>query len=107
MAADLAQRRATQPLNEPSFGSTFTNPPGDFAGRLLEGAGLKGHRIGGAAWSEVHANFVVNRGGARARDVLALLNLARARVRERFGVVLEPEVRLAGEFLADERVEPI
>jgi UDP-N-acetylmuramate dehydrogenase len=107
MRADLERRRATQPLSEPSFGSTFRNPPGDYAGRLLEAAGLKGHRIGGAMWSDVHANFVVNRGGASARDVLALLNLARSRVKERFGVVLELEVQLVGEFLADERVEPL
>jgi UDP-N-acetylmuramate dehydrogenase len=107
MRADVARRRATQPLSEPTFGSTFRNPVGAFAGQLVEAVGLKGHRIGGAAWSELHANFVVNRGGATARDVLALLNLARARVRERFGVVLEPEVRLLGEFLADEVVVPV
>jgi UDP-N-acetylmuramate dehydrogenase len=73
----------------------------------MEAAGLKGQAAGGAMWSTVHANFVVNRGGARARDVLALLNLARARVRERSGVVLEPEVRLAGEFLEDEGLQPV
>jgi UDP-N-acetylmuramate dehydrogenase len=106
MRADLDHRRATQPLSEPTFGSTFTNPPGDFAGRLIEAAGLKGHVAGGAMWSTVHANFVVNRGGATARDVLALVNLARSRVMERFGVRLEPEVRLAGEFLEDERIDP-
>jgi UDP-N-acetylmuramate dehydrogenase len=106
MQADLARRRATQPLSEPTFGSTFRNPPGDFAGRLIEAVGLKGHRVGGALWSEVHANFIVNRGGATARDVLRLVNLARARVRERFGLLLEPEVRLAGEFLEDERIAP-
>jgi len=98
MQADKEKRRATQPYDKPTFGSTFTNPPGDFAGRLIEAAGLKGHRIGGAVWSPVHANFVSNLGGATARDVLALMNLARARVRERFGIVLETEVRLAGAF---------
>jgi UDP-N-acetylmuramate dehydrogenase len=102
MRADVEKRRATQPYTQPTFGSTFRNPPGDHAGRLIEAAGLKGHRIGGAIWSPVHANFVVNVGGATARDVLALLNLARARVRERFGVTLHPEVRLAGEFAPDE-----
>ncbi len=66
--------------------------------------GLKGHRVGQATWSEVHANFIVNLGGATARDVLALVNLARARVRDAFGVTLEPEVRLAGDFLDDERI---
>jgi UDP-N-acetylmuramate dehydrogenase len=107
MRADLDHRRATQPLSEPTFGSTFTNPPGDFAGRLIEAAGLKGRAAGGAMWSTVHANFVVNRGGATARNVLSLLNLARARVMELFGVRLEPEVRLAGEFLEDERIDPL
>jgi UDP-N-acetylmuramate dehydrogenase len=98
MRQDRERRRATQPLDRPTFGSTFTNPPGDFAGRLIEAVGLKGHRIGGAVWSPVHANFVTNLGGATARDVLALLALARARVAERFGIRLEAEVRLMGEF---------
>ncbi len=98
MREDRERRRATQPLDRPTFGSTFTNPPGDHAGRLIEAAGLKGHRIGDAVWSPVHANFVTNLGGATARDVLALLALARARVAERFGVRLEAEVRLMGEF---------
>jgi UDP-N-acetylmuramate dehydrogenase len=107
MRADVARRRATQPLGEPTFGSTFRNPVGAYAGQLIEAVGLKGHRVGGALWSDVHANFVVNRGGATARDVLALVNLARSRVKARFGVVLEPEVRLLGEFLADEAIEPV
>jgi UDP-N-acetylmuramate dehydrogenase len=104
MRADVARRRATQPLTQPTFGSTFRNPPGRHAGQLIEAVGLKGHRVGNAAWSDVHANFVVNLGGATAREVLALVNLARARVRERFGIVLEPEVRLMGEFADDERI---
>ncbi len=104
MQADREHRRRTQPLDKPTFGSTFVNPPGDFAGRLVEAVGLKGHRVGNATWSDVHANFVSNLGGATARDVLALVNLARARVKEAFGILLEPEVRLAGEFLADERI---
>jgi UDP-N-acetylmuramate dehydrogenase len=104
MQADVAKRRATQPYTQPTFGSTFRNPPGEHAGRLVEAAGLKGHRVGGAIWSPVHANFVVNVGGATARDVLALVNLARARVLERFGISLQPEVRLAGEFAPDERI---
>jgi len=107
MRADLAKRRATQPLTEPTFGSTFRNPPGDHAGRLIEAVRLKGHAIGGAMWSTLHANWVVNRGGARAADVLGLVNLARSRVKEAFGLVLEPEVRLAGEFLAGERIEAL
>ena len=98
MQEDRDRRRRTQPLDKPSFGSTFRNPPGEYAGRLVEAVGLKGHRVGGAMWSDVHANFVVNVGGATARDVLALVNLARARVKERFGIVLETEVRLVGEF---------
>ncbi len=106
MKADLERRRATQPLTQPTFGSTFANPPGDHAGRLIEAVGLKGHRVGNATWSPVHANFVTNLGGASARDVLALVNLARRRVQERFGVTLEPEVRLVGEFLADELLVP-
>ncbi len=105
MAADLARRRETQPLDQPTFGSTFRNPPGGFAGALLEAAGLKGHRLGGAAWSERHANFVVNLGGATAADVLGLLALARRRVRERAGVHLEAEVRLLGEFEPAQRAE--
>lgn len=104
MEADKEYRRRTQPLTQPSWGSTFRNPPGDHAGRLLEAAGLKGHRIGGAMWSDVHANFVTNLGGATAADCLALIRLARQRVRERFGVELELEVRLAGEFGPDEGV---
>ncbi len=104
MKADVDRRRATQPYDRPTFGSTFRNPPGDFAGRLMEAAGLKGHRLGNAQWSDVHANFVVNVGGASAGDVLALVRLARARVREQFGVELEPEVRLAGDFAAGETI---
>ncbi len=102
MQADRERRRRTQPLDRPTFGSTFRNPPGDFAGRLIEAVGLKGHRVGNATWSDVHANFVSNLGGATARDVLALLNLARSRVKEAFGIVLEAEVRLLGEFLAED-----
>jgi UDP-N-acetylmuramate dehydrogenase len=102
MQADREHRRRTQPLDKPTFGSTFVNPPGDFAGRLIEEVGLKGHRVGNATWSNVHANFVSNLGGATASDVLALVNLARSRVKERFGIALETEVRLVGEFLADE-----
>jgi UDP-N-acetylmuramate dehydrogenase len=100
MEADLARRRATQPLSQPSFGSTFWNPPGRFAGQLIEAVGLKGHRVGNAMWSDVHANFLVNLGGATARDVLQLMRLARARVKAEFGVRLEAEVKLVGAFVA-------
>ena len=102
MEADVAHRRRTQPLHQPSFGSTFWNPPGHFAGQLIEAVGLKGHRVGGAMFSTLHANFVVNLGEATARDVLALIGLARARVEQAFGVRLGTEVRLLGQFDGDE-----
>jgi len=95
--AGLARRAATQPLNVPSCGSVFKNPPGDFAGRLIEAAGLKGHRVGGAQISPVHANFIANTGGATAGDVLELIRVAQARVREHSGTRLEREVRIVGE----------
>lgn len=90
----LAHRRATQPIDVPSCGSVFRNPPGDFAGRLIESAGLKGAREGAAEISRVHANFIVNHGGATAADVLRLIARARRTVAERTGVVLETEVQL-------------
>lgn len=102
MREDRDRRRRTQPLDRPTFGSTFTNPPGDHAGRLIEAVGLKGHRVGNATWSDVHANFIVNLGGATAADVLALIRLARARVAEGCGIRLETEVRFLGEFVAGE-----
>ncbi|HET9849033.1 MAG TPA: UDP-N-acetylmuramate dehydrogenase [Candidatus Dormibacteraeota bacterium] len=89
-------RRATQPIEERSLGSTFKNPPGDSAGRLIDAAGLKGFRIGGAQVSPKHANFIVNLGGATADDVLALVAEMRRRVLERFGIELEPEIRVIG-----------
>ncbi len=102
MREDRDRRRRTQPLDRPTFGSTFTNPPGDHAGRLIESVGLKGHRVGNATWSDVHANFIVNLGGAAAADVLALIRLARRRVQERYGIRLDTEVRFVGEFVAGE-----
>jgi UDP-N-acetylmuramate dehydrogenase len=96
---DLRTRRAArQPRGLPNAGSVFKNPPGNFAGRLLERVGLKGARMGGAAFSGQHANFIVNLGGARADEVRALIELARSRVMESTGVALEPEVRLIGEW---------
>ncbi len=92
----LAHRRRTQPV-EASAGSIFRNPSGDYAGRLIDVAGLKGARVGGAMISPLHGNFIVNVGGARARDVLALIRLARERVREQFGVDLETEILILGE----------
>jgi UDP-N-acetylmuramate dehydrogenase len=93
-----AKRVARQPRNVPNAGSIFKNPPGNFAGRLLEGAGLKGTRLGGAAFSEQHANFIVNLGGAQAAEVRALIEMARNKVKEQSGVWLEPEVRLVGDW---------
>lgn len=92
----LARRADTQPLDVPSCGSVFKNPPHHFAGQLIEAAGLKGERQGGAQISKVHANFIVNTGGATATDVLALIGRARAVVRCRTGILLEPEVRIWG-----------
>ena len=94
MRRHLDHRRATQPVNVPSCGSVFKNPPGDHAGRLIEAAGLKGRTSGGARISDLHANFIVNRGEATATDVLRLIELARDEVERRFGVHLETEVRL-------------
>ena len=97
--AELRAKRASrQPRGVPNAGSIFKNPPGNFAGKLLEGAGLKGTRLGGAAFSDQHANFIVNLGGAQAAEVLALIDLARVKVKEQSGVLLEPEVRLVGDW---------
>ena len=93
-----AKRAARQPRDVPNAGSIFKNPPGNFAGRLLENAGLKGTRLGGAAFSDRHANFIVNLGSARADEVRALMELARNKVKEVAGVCLEPEVKLVGEW---------
>jgi len=93
-----AKRAARQPRGVPNAGSIFKNPPGNFAGKLLEGAGLKGTRLGGAAFSDQHANFIVNLGGAQAAEVRALIDMARNRVKEQSGVWLEPEVRLVGDW---------
>ena len=94
----LERRKATQPLDQPSCGSTFKNPPGDAAGRLIEAAGLKGHRIGGAMISEKHANFFINTGGATATALRELILLARDTVWQQSGIVLEPEVRAVGDW---------
>jgi len=98
MDAEWDQRARTQPLDLPSFGSTFRNPPGDFAGRLVEAAGLKGHRIGDAAVSELHANFIVNAGGATASDLVTLIENVRTAVKDAHGVELRPEIRFLGRF---------
>ena len=92
-----AHRRRTQPA-QASAGSVFKNPPGTFAGALVEQAGLKGARRGGAQISERHANFIVNTGGATASDVMALVHLAQQRVRDQHGIQLELEFELVGEW---------
>jgi UDP-N-acetylmuramate dehydrogenase len=96
--ADVERRRSTQPLTQPNSGSVFVNPEGNFAGRLIESAGLKGFQRGNAQISEKHANFIVNLGGAKAADVVELIVLARKAVLAATGIELQPEVRLVGRF---------
>ena len=98
MEASLRRRKRTQPLSTPNAGSVFMNPEGDSAGRLIESAGLMGTRVGGAVVSDVHANFIVNAGGATSADVLALVRLVRDTVKEAYGIELAPEVRFLGSF---------
>jgi UDP-N-acetylmuramate dehydrogenase len=93
----LEQRNLTQPTGVASCGSVFRNPPGDYAARLIDTAGLKGLRIGGARVSEKHANFIVNDGSACAADLEALIEKVAATVAERHGVKLITEVRIVGE----------
>lgn len=93
----LSRRIATQPLQQPNAGSVFRNPPGDHAARLIESCGLKGLSIGGAEVSLKHANFIVNRGGATASDIEALVEAVRQRVLQQAGVDLVPEVRIVGD----------
>lgn len=97
-AADLKQRRQTQPYHLPNCGSVFRNPRPHGAGRLIEEAGLKGYQIGQAQISTLHANFIVNLGGATAQEVLALIRHAQAVVYERNGVQLETEVKMVGQM---------
>jgi UDP-N-acetylmuramate dehydrogenase len=101
--AMLARRGASQPLGQPSCGSVFRNPPGEFAGRLIEQAGLKGTRIGGAFVSEKHANFIINDGTATADDIERLIELVRGRVAERTSIELELEARVIGEHARGSR----
>ncbi len=91
------RRKDTQPV-QGSAGSVFKNPPKEYAGRLIEAAGLKGYCIGGAALSEKHANFIVNMGGATAHDIIGLIALARKTVLDRFGIALELEIELRGQW---------
>jgi len=95
----LAQRKETQPLGLPSCGSVFRNPPGDHAARLIETAGLKGRRLGGAEVSGKHANFIINRDHASAADIENLISLVQQKVADEHGVLLVHEVRIVGEAL--------
>ncbi|MDX1434893.1 MAG: UDP-N-acetylmuramate dehydrogenase [Gammaproteobacteria bacterium] len=99
----LRMRAETQPLGTRNCGSVFRNPPGDHAARLIEASGLKGERAGAAVVSTKHANFIINEGGASARDVEALIARVIARVAEATGVALEPEVRVVGRALEEPR----
>ena len=96
----LERRLSSQPLNLPNAGSVFRNPPGDHAARLIESCGLKGCQIGGARVSDKHANFIVNVGGATAKDIEELIELVQARVQEQTGISLHREVRIVGEVAA-------
>ena len=93
-----AQRKEKQPLEYPSAGSTFKRTKGDFAGRLIEEAGLRGYRLGGAMVSEKHCGFIINDGTATAADIAELIEEVSERVKEKFGVSLEPEVIFLGDF---------
>jgi UDP-N-acetylmuramate dehydrogenase len=103
VAANQAQRKATQPLADQNAGSVFRNPPGDHAGRLIDATGLKGFRIGSAQVSTLHANFIVVDRGGSAADVRAVGDHVRSVVAEAHGVVLEYEIEFVGEWGADER----
>lgn len=94
----LAKRLASQPLNLPSGGSTFRNPEGDYAARLIEASGLKGFQIGGAQVSDKHANFIVNVGECRAQDIESLIEQVKQVVFEQQGVLLQQEVKVIGEY---------
>jgi UDP-N-acetylmuramate dehydrogenase len=95
----LEERKEKQPWRLPSAGSVFKNPPGEFAGRLVEGVGLKGYRIGDAQISPKHANFIVNLGRASSRDILTLIRLAQEKVAQEYGVHLELEIEVLGNNL--------
>ncbi len=98
----IARRQEKQPYDFPSAGSVFRNPQAGPAGRLIEQAGLKGLQIGGAQVSEKHANFIINRGGARAKDVWRLIEVVRKKVWQETGVLLELEVQIVGEDPPDQ-----
>ena len=91
-------RSSKQPLSYPSAGSTFKRPEGYFAGKLIMDAGLRGYQVGGAQVSEKHCGFVINKGDATAADICQLMQDVADKVQAQFGVVLEPEVKMIGEF---------
>lgn len=93
----LEKRSSKQPLQYPSAGSFFKRPAGHFAGKLIQDAGLRGARVGGAQVSEKHCGFVINRGGATPRDIIDLMHLVQNTVFDQTGILLEPEVRIIGE----------
>lgn len=99
----LIKRKSSQPVQWPNAGSIFKNPPGDYAARLIQECGLKGRQVGGAQISELHANFIINLGDARAEDVLELARIARQEVLKRFSIELELEIKLVG-FAAETRL---
>ncbi len=92
-----ARRNSKQPVNFPSAGSFFKRPVGYFAGKLVQDAGLKGLTVGGAQVSELHSGFIINKGGATATDIVQLMEIVQQTVMDKFGVMLEPEVRIIGE----------
>jgi len=96
VTSNIKRRKERFPFDMPSAGSIFKNPEGDYAGRLIDAAGLKGRRVGGAMISAKHANFIVNTGKASASDIVALMDLARVKVREMFDVQLVPEIKVVG-----------
>jgi UDP-N-acetylmuramate dehydrogenase len=98
MAKLTRERNETQPIKTKNCGSVFKNPTGDSAGRLVQAAGLKGMREGGAVISELHGNFIVNEGTATAADVAKLIERARVEVKRRFNLELEPEVEMVGRW---------
>jgi UDP-N-acetylmuramate dehydrogenase len=98
----FAQMRSNQP-NDPSAGSCFKNPPGDYAGRLIEAVGLKGVRRGNMAFSEVHANFLVNYGGGIYEDAIRLINEAQQKIFETFGISLQCEVVIVGDTIVTKK----
>ena len=90
---ELEALRANQP-SDPSAGSAFKNPPGDAAGRLIEAVGLKGHQQGGMAWSDIHANFLVNKGDGTFEEAIHLIELAQEKIKSHFGITLEEEIKI-------------